>query len=241
MADTPADPVKARSSFLSSYMSSHTDTLVAYVIYFGKVKETPTTAKMASIDQKKMDLSYQVKGSEEWKSVSVEFDPPLSGYEEVKPRLMQMKADAEEQLGMAKTPPLTTFSLKPGSFRAVPVLFILAVFSLAPYHQRIITKEEVPPFLYPLLPHANTALHFLTSVRRGLPFTPTTAHVLWTTIAVIHIAFALLVGLFSYQRRASLNIAVSWVISALLLSYPAVFEFRSHLQASRIDSIGKNH
>jgi hypothetical protein len=47
-----------------------------------------------------MDLAYQVKGSEEWKSVSVEFDPPLSGYEEVKPRLMQMKADAEEGLGM---------------------------------------------------------------------------------------------------------------------------------------------
>ncbi|CAG8623886.1 2810_t:CDS:2, partial [Acaulospora colombiana] len=162
MGDAPSDPVKARSSFLSSYMSSHADTLVAYVLYFGKVKETPSTAKMTSIDQNKMDLSYQVKGSEEWKSVSVEFDPPLSGYEAVKPRLMQMKADAEEGLGMAKAPPLTTFSLKPGSFRALPVLFILAVFSLAPYHERVITKEEVPPLLYPLLPHANTALHFLT-------------------------------------------------------------------------------
>jgi hypothetical protein len=39
------------SSFLSSYMSSHTDTLVAYVLYFGKIKETLSTAKMTSIDQ----------------------------------------------------------------------------------------------------------------------------------------------------------------------------------------------
>jgi hypothetical protein len=43
--------VSTGSSFLSSYMSSHTDTLVAYVLYFGKIKETLSTAKMTSIDQ----------------------------------------------------------------------------------------------------------------------------------------------------------------------------------------------
>lgn len=47
-----------------------------------------------------MDLSYQVKNDSKWKDISIEFDPPLSGYEEVKPRLLQMKADAEEGLGM---------------------------------------------------------------------------------------------------------------------------------------------
>jgi Protein of unknown function (DUF2470) len=47
-----------------------------------------------------MNLSYQTVGSSKWNDVSVEFDPPLSGYEEVKPRLMQMKVDAEEGLGM---------------------------------------------------------------------------------------------------------------------------------------------
>jgi hypothetical protein len=47
-----------------------------------------------------MNLAYQTPGSSKWSDVSVEFDPPLSGYEEVKPRLMQMKADAEEGLGM---------------------------------------------------------------------------------------------------------------------------------------------
>lgn len=50
-----------------------------------------------------MTLKYiaQVPGSGEvQKETRITFDPPLSGYEEVKGRLMQMKADAEESLGM---------------------------------------------------------------------------------------------------------------------------------------------
>lgn len=49
-----------------------------------------------------MNLTYQVKGSTDTKEVRVEFDPPLLGYEEVKPRLMGMKAEAEEELGMVR-------------------------------------------------------------------------------------------------------------------------------------------
>lgn len=33
--------------------------------------------------------------------VSIPFNPPLLGYEEVKPRLIQMKIQAEEGIGMA--------------------------------------------------------------------------------------------------------------------------------------------
>jgi Protein of unknown function (DUF2470) len=39
------------SAFLSTYMSSHIDTLVAYVLYYAKVEENLSTAKMTSIDQ----------------------------------------------------------------------------------------------------------------------------------------------------------------------------------------------
>ena len=34
--------------------------------------------------------------------VRVEFDPPLLGYEEVKPRLLGMKAEADEALGTVR-------------------------------------------------------------------------------------------------------------------------------------------
>lgn len=48
-----------------------------------------------------MNLEYEVKESNTGKkSVRVSFDPPLSGYEEVKPRLLSMTADAQESLGM---------------------------------------------------------------------------------------------------------------------------------------------
>ena len=33
--------------------------------------------------------------------VTIPFNPPLLGYEEVKPRLVQMKMEAEEGIGMA--------------------------------------------------------------------------------------------------------------------------------------------
>lgn len=47
-----------------------------------------------------MYLSYSLKGSDVKTTVRVPFDPPLLGYEEVKPRLMSMKVDAEVDLGM---------------------------------------------------------------------------------------------------------------------------------------------
>jgi hypothetical protein len=47
-----------------------------------------------------MTLAYSVKGTKEKKAVQVAFDPPLAGYEEVKPRLLSMKSEAQENLGM---------------------------------------------------------------------------------------------------------------------------------------------
>lgn len=51
-----------------------------------------------------MDISYQTPSPGDGKiSIRIKFEPPLSGYEEVKPRLLSMKADAEEALGMVNT------------------------------------------------------------------------------------------------------------------------------------------
>ena len=47
-----ADPVSDKSGFLCTYMSSHPDTLVAYVKHFGKVDGNVSSAKMLSIDSK---------------------------------------------------------------------------------------------------------------------------------------------------------------------------------------------
>jgi hypothetical protein len=48
--------------------------------------------------------------------VRVEFDPPLLGYEEVKPRLLGMKVDADEALGTVRPKSSIRFaSLSPAS------------------------------------------------------------------------------------------------------------------------------
>lgn len=58
-----------------------------------------------------MDLEYKMKDaaallkSSKPQVVRVEFDPPLLGYEEVKPRLLGMKVDADEALGTVRPPP----------------------------------------------------------------------------------------------------------------------------------------
>ena len=52
-----------------------------------------------------MDLEFKIKDSAaKPQTVRVAFDPPLTGYEEVKPRLLGMKADADEALGTVRDP-----------------------------------------------------------------------------------------------------------------------------------------
>ena len=180
-----------------------------------------------------MVLSYQTSESSKWTEVSVEFDPPLSGYEEVKPRLMQMKVDAEEGLGMvsrastisltiqlisqqAKSPRLSTFELKLSTFRALPFLVILLVLTVAPYQEHTFIKEKFPSPIQSAVPALNLTSQTLTHVRQALPFTPNTAIVLWSTIGIIHTSFALLVGFFSYQRRTGFKIGVRSLVPPFL-------------------------
>ena len=49
-----------------------------------------------------MTLAYAPVGGAK-KEVVISFDPPLLGYEEVKPRLLAMKAEAQEGLGMVRS------------------------------------------------------------------------------------------------------------------------------------------
>ena len=48
-----------------------------------------------------MSLLYKLKSGES-NTIRVSFDPPLSKYDDVKPRLLAMKAEAQEGLGMVR-------------------------------------------------------------------------------------------------------------------------------------------
>ncbi|KAG9097716.1 hypothetical protein FRC07_010740, partial [Ceratobasidium sp. 392] len=92
------DIVASRSSFLCQYMSHHQDTLVAYVKYFGEVKGNVTSARMTAIDSKSMSLEYVEDG--QTRTTRLLIEPPLEIYDEVKPRLIAMREEALEGLGM---------------------------------------------------------------------------------------------------------------------------------------------
>ncbi|KAF8506599.1 hypothetical protein F5888DRAFT_1791052 [Russula emetica] len=130
-----ADPVADKSGFLCTYMSTHPDTLVAYVKHFGKIDGNVSSAKMLSIDSKGMDLEYKMKDalkSRKLQVVRVEFDPPLLGYEEVKPRLLGMKVDVDEALGTVKAPQITHFELPFQIWITASLLLLLIYTSSVP-------------------------------------------------------------------------------------------------------------
>ncbi|KAF8652573.1 hypothetical protein AX16_004326, partial [Volvariella volvacea WC 439] len=128
-----ADPVAEKSSFLRMYMTSHPDTLVAYAKWYGKLTEAVTGAEMTSIDSKSMTLTCKLKAGGT-KVVVVEFDPPLAGYEEVKPRLLEMKAFAQEGLGMIKAPQISTFEFPRKALKTIPFVLPVLYFGLAPHN-----------------------------------------------------------------------------------------------------------
>ena len=110
-----------------------------------------------------MNINYQTPSSGNEKiSVRIEFEPPLSGYEEVKPRLLSMKADAEESLGMVRprpqpssnwfvdtvsqtpAPQITKFTVSRSWLLPLGMMASLLYVTLSPP-----LSNAIPPYLYP--------------------------------------------------------------------------------------------
>jgi hypothetical protein len=111
----PEDPVAGRSGFLCTYMSQHPETLLAYVFHHekGSAIQDAKNPRMASISTREMVIEYTLAGSKRQSKVGllsqadvisflwkIPFHPPLAGYDEVRPRLVAMKHEAEEGVGM---------------------------------------------------------------------------------------------------------------------------------------------
>ncbi|THV00803.1 hypothetical protein K435DRAFT_750719 [Dendrothele bispora CBS 962.96] len=126
-----ADPVAEKSSFLCMYMSSHPDTLVAYAKWYGKVQEPISSADMTGIDTKGMNLRCTLRSGQK-KEVRVPIEPPLKGYDDVKPRLLEMKALAQEGLGMIKSPVLNELEIPAAAWAIVLLVAVLCYLTFFP-------------------------------------------------------------------------------------------------------------
>jgi len=218
------DPVAAKSSFLCMYMSSHKDTLASYVIYHGKVEDTKIiNAEMAGIDSHGMDISYQTKSSGDGKvRIRIKFDPPLSGYEEVKPRLLSMKADAEEALGMVPVPQVTKFTMTSSTWLVIGgFMAFLTYTTLSPP-----LSGTTPPLLYP-------GSFVRDLVGEG------TIKLSWGIVVVAHTAEAFYTAKLVKRHRTPFGVGAMYILGTLLFGLPGWVELKKNVQTARIDSILK--
>ncbi|KAF4582717.1 hypothetical protein EYR40_002641 [Pleurotus pulmonarius] len=215
-----ADPVADKSGFLRMYMSSHPDTLVAYAKWYGKVEEPIASAEMTAIDSRSMTLTCTLKNGAK-KVATVPLEPPLSGYEEVKPRLLEMKAKAQEGLGMIKAPQLSTFKLNTAATvkigGAISLLCYLTFFP----------RGSVSPFFYP----ARTAHTFIGG---DFPL-----QVVWIALGVTHALECLYTFTLCRRHRTGFLVGTGYVLSTFVFGFSVWVELRRRIQQMRIDSVMK--
>jgi len=211
-----SDPVAEKSSFLRMYMSNHPDTLVAYAKWFGKVNEVITSAEMSAIDSKSMTLTCTMKGGLK-KDVRVPIDPPLSGYEDVKPRLLEMKAFAQEGLGMIKAPKITSFELPSHAY--ISGLICTAIL----YLHFIQPPLSLPSFIPG---DGQYAVQF---------FLKSSAWI----ILVLHSLESLYTFSLCWKHSTGFLVGALYVISTFVCGMPIWRDMRRRIQTARIDSVMK--
>ncbi|PCH34859.1 hypothetical protein WOLCODRAFT_19627 [Wolfiporia cocos MD-104 SS10] len=211
-----SDPVAAKSGFLCMYMSNHPDTLVAYVRHWGNVTDKVSNAAMTSID------SNTKSSGDLKKEIRIVFDPPLAGYEEVKPRLLSMKVDAEEALGMARAPQITTFQMPSQIIYTGSLIASLCYMTYAPVNP----SPEYALWFYP----ANY-------LRQYLPYWAVAAS--WYFLVFVHAMEALYALTLCIKHQTPLLVGVQYVLFTAVFGFPVLGELRRQKQVARIDSILK--
>lgn len=207
-----ADPVAEKSTFLRMYMSNHPDTLVAYAKWHGKVDAPITSAEMTDISTKSMTLLCTLKSGEK-QSTTITFSPPLAGYDDVKPRLLEMKAIAQENLGMTVIPQITTFKFpQRHGYGAVAIMTTLSFLTFFPEN-----------FL------ANPVINVLgESIVQGA----------FKTAIAIH-ALESLYTLSICRKHTGFVVGTLYTAGTVLLGFCMWVDLRKRIQKARIDSVMK--
>jgi len=215
-----SDSVAEKSGFLKMYMSNHPDTLVAYVKWFGKVTENIVSAEMTAIDSKSMTLTYKTKeGASKVSVVSIE--PPLSGYEEVKSRLLGMKAEAQEGLGMIQAPQISTFVLPRNAALTALLIAFLSYCTWFP-------RSHPSPLFVPA--------HAIFSAVGG----DFTLKLIWCLGALVHVLESVYTYSLCKRHRTGFVVGALHVFATLLFGFPVWVEMRKRIQAARIESVMKS-
>lgn len=159
-----------------------------------------------------MSLSSVAKRTDV-KQVTVPFEPPLSGYDEVKPRLLGMKLDAEEALGMVRDEYSLAF---------YPNFHVYTLLSHGQTRRPQINSFEVPRDMLTTLsmlllltyvtfsaPTSSSSLHNIGPWIRAAVGGISTLRYIWAFVAVIHGAEALYIALLCKRHATGIVNGVS--------------------------------
>jgi hypothetical protein len=202
------------------YMSNHPDTLVSYAKCYGKVTENLTSARMTAIDSQKMTLTCQFQNGST-REVHIPFEPPLVHYDELKPRMMEMGAIAQEKLGMTKTPQITSFQLPvKGALYVGAWIGAVTYFVFAP-----VATNTSPLFL---------PAQVVRSAIGPKPF----LYMFYSTL-VAHVLEAAYTFTLCRRHRTGLFVGAGYVAATIVFGFPIWTDFKRRVHALRIDSIMK--
>ncbi|EAU81699.1 hypothetical protein CC1G_02715 [Coprinopsis cinerea okayama7 len=230
-----ADPVAEKSAFLCMYMSSHPDTLVAYAKWYGKVEEPISGAKMTAIDSKSITLQCTPKSKpNEQFQVVVPINPPLKGYDDIKPRLLEMKAIAQEGLGMIKAPKIRTyeFPITSGTVSAAIFVGLSALAYLVPDEATLENSgwteglKALGPFLLPFW----KARELVGADKLATNF--------WS-ILVVHAFESLYTIHLCRKHSTGFLVGAQYALSTVAFGWPIWSNLRRRIQNERIDSVMK--
>lgn len=211
-------------------MKNSPNTLIAYVKYFGSIEDNVLSAEMSSIDSKGMTLLYKLPGVSQSQSLWVPFDPRLSKYDEVKPRLLTMKEKALEGLGMLTTPQLTTFRF-PTKALMTPIIFLAYFYFLAP---------PPPGTTFFSIPVATMDTIFIPSRMFG-SFTGIgfAARTLATFLTVVHTAEGLYTLSLCRRYVKSAAVTAAYVGCTLLFGVHIWKDLKARVQEKRVEAVAK--
>ncbi|KAF8198296.1 hypothetical protein K438DRAFT_1906062 [Mycena galopus ATCC 62051] len=213
-------PIAAQSDSLKTYMSSHPATLVGYAKWYGKVEEPMSSAQMSAIDSKSMTLACTLQNGST-KVVAVVINPPFKGYDDVKPRLLEMKAVSQEGLGLVKPPRITSFHLPPSGY--VMALFL---FTVLPYGA-FAPSTGYSPLLVPA--------HFFRAhvmSQQGFRY-------LWWVLVAIHLAEGAYTLSLCSRYRAPLGVSIKYFITTFFIGFPTWMDLRQRIRSARIEGVMK--
>ncbi|KAJ7083987.1 hypothetical protein B0H15DRAFT_888730 [Mycena belliarum] len=214
-----SDPVAEKSAFLKMYMSSHPDTLVGYAKWYGKVEEPITSAEMSAIDTKSMTLTCTLKDGSK-KEVVVAIDPPLAGYDDVKPRLLEMKALSQEGLGMIKSPQIKQFHFPPRGYA-----FNTSFYIVVPYGAFAVSNSDSP---------LSVVAHFMHSY-----VSPKAFQIVLAVVVGIHLLESLYTLSLCRKHRASYPTTAAYLGATMFLGFNTWKDLRKRIQDARINSVMK--